>query len=165
MKDLSSVSDVISSMIEGVSEAFTLISELGPPNAGESLTDIHTRLLVTRSVMTNVSETLSKLTRVRGMVRQEQIERKGEWEDAVAKVAIEPEKPSFVENYDSAMTANAKLNAKTLSERISMRQADVVFADVDSAFEYVRNRLWELDRAVRDIDTRLRIVSFEPGDF
>jgi hypothetical protein len=165
MRDLSKVSDALSVMLTSISESFTLVSELGPPNVGESPTDIHTRLLVTRSVMSNVSETVAKLIRVRGMVRQEQIERKGELEDAESKAMVELSKPSFVEEYSTAKERNAKLGAKTLSERISVREADAKFADVDSAYEYARNRLWELDRSVRDIETRIRIMSFEPGDF
>lgn len=165
MRDLSRVSDAISREITGISEAFSLVSELGPPNTGESLSDVHTRLLVTRSVMSNVSESVARLIRVRGMVRQEQIEREGVLDDAESAALSEPTKPSFVEDYSSAKERNAKLGAKTLQERISVREAKTVAVDIDSAFEYARNRLWELDRAVRDVDTRLRIVTYEHNDF
>ena len=165
MKNLSKIADSLEATLEGVSEAFKLITDLGVPNLGESLTDIHTRLLVTRSVMSNVSDTASKLVRLRASVRQEQIDREGALEDKEAAVLSEPEKPSFVEDYSSAKERNAKLGAKTLEERILVREAKKVYIDVDSAYEYVRNRLWELDRSVRDIDTRLRVISYEPNDF
>jgi hypothetical protein len=35
-------------------------------------------------------------------------------------------------------------------------------AEVDAALVYTRDRHRELDRAVRDIDTRMRLMSYEP---
>lgn len=149
-------------LLEEVSSAFEAVHDLGVPHQGESLSDLHQRLLTTRATMSRVSELVAQIIRLRGRVDQALIERKGELEDAEAAILTKATK-NLAEDFSSAKERNAKLGAQTLEERRNVRFAERVLADVKSAQEYSTNRLWELDRSVRDIDTRLKILAYDPG--
>lgn len=150
----------IQTILDGVSEVANLVEDLGPPHLGESLTDLHTRLLVTRAAMSRVSELAGDLTLLSGRVRRALIDRRGELEDAEATV-VSTRRPVVIEDFSSAKEKNARIAAGTIESRVKVRHTEKVLADVEAAGYYVRDRHRELDRAVRDIDTRLRILGFE----
>ena len=146
-------------ILDSVSEAANLPADLGAPNQGESLSDLHQRLLVTRSAMTRVGELAGELTLLSGRVKRILIDRKGDLDDQEAEVVSA--RRALTEDYSSAKERNARIAAKTLNGRRRVRQAEKLLADVEAALFYTRDRHRELDRAVRDIDTRLRILAMD----
>lgn len=157
----SSVQQVLVGIVERSSEAMALVHDLGDPHVDESFSDLHTRLLVTRSAMTRLAALLGELIQIRFRVEQVLIDRRGELEEAEAVVV--GQQRHVVEDFSSAKEKNARLAAGTLESRRRVRVIEKLLKDVDAAVEYIRTRHRELDRAVRDIDTRLRIISFEPN--
>jgi hypothetical protein len=152
----------ITSLLEGVSEAANLPAALGPPNRAETPTDLHERLLVTRAAMTRVSELAGELTLLTGKVKAALVEARGSLEDAEGEI-VTARRPAFTTEYNSAREKDARLGAGTLDHRRKVRQAEKLLAEVEAALYYSRDRHRELDRAVRDIDTRLRIITIEPS--
>jgi hypothetical protein len=157
------VTQTILKFVDDIAESFNQLDKLGPPHETESLKDLHRRLLTTRAAMTRVSELTSRLIRYRGRLVRASIISKGELESAETKVISDEPKKALIEDYSSAKERNAKLAAKTIEERRRVRIVDQWVVDVDSALDYAKNRSWELDRAVRDIDTRLKILAYEPN--
>lgn len=160
---LDAVPDILVKMLEGISEASSLVVDLGLPDISETPADLHVRLLTTRAAMTRVSDLCNQIVRLRSRIKQVVIDREGELEDAEATVLSTDNKKAFVEEFSSAKERNAKLAAKTLNERMRLRSVKKVMADIEGCYEYAKNKLWEFDRSVRDIDTRLRIMVYEPN--
>lgn len=146
--------------LERASETANLPAELGPPHVGESMLDLHNRLLVTRASMTSLSGLIGELTIFQGKVEASLIERRGLLEEAEAEV-LSSRKKSLMEDFSSAKEKNAKLGAETLEQLRAVRNAEKLLAQVKSVVIYCRDRHREIDRAVRDIDTRIKIVQFE----
>ena len=156
------LSVAVKTYLDEVAVAANMPADLGAPHQGESLADLEERLLVTRAAMTRVSALAGDLTLLSGRVKHALIDRRGDLEDAEAET-VSTRRPVLTEDYSSAKEKNARLAAGTLDQRRRVRQAEKLLADVDAALTYTRDRHRELDRAVRDIDTRLRILSFEPN--
>jgi hypothetical protein len=150
--------------LDGVVEACEPVADLTPPTTAETPADLHQRLLVTRAAMTRVSELAGEMTLLNGRVRATTIERKGAVDDAEAKVMTTPTSHRRVlvtEDYSSGKERNARLGAATVMERTALRRVERLAAEVEAALSYTRDRHRELDRAVRDIDTRMRLLTFE----
>jgi hypothetical protein len=154
----------LNAWLEGVSEAFSLVSDFGPPTLAETPADLHARLLVTRSAMSRVSELAGEMTLLSARVKVALIERRGALDDAEAKSMsdVRPKRVALTEDFASAKERNARLMAGTTLDRASVRRVERLVAEVDAALVYTRDRHRELDRAVRDIDTRMRLMSYEP---
>jgi hypothetical protein len=151
----------IKRIIDDISDAAH--TGLDAPSTAETPADLHERLLVTRAGMTRVSELLGELTLLTGRIRAALVDRKGALEDEESTVVTPRGHRVLTEDYSSAKERNARLAGATLEARRRVRQVEKVLADADAALTYGRDRHRELDRAVRDIDTRLRILSFEPN--
>jgi hypothetical protein len=158
--DLSVLPDLLQGYLDRASETAALPGELGPPNTSETMHDLHNRLLLTRSAMTSLSSLIGELTLFQGRVEATLIERKGALEDAEAE-AVSTRKKSPLEDYSSAREKNALLGAATLTQTRSVRRVGKLLAQVRAAAIYCRGRHQELDRAVRDVDVRVRIVGYE----
>lgn len=158
------ISTAATTLLQKLSEAQEPLQKLGPPHLHESPPDLHNRLLVSRACMSRVSESVAQLVRLRGLSTILVITCEGDLQEAEAKaVESRPRISLSGEDFASAKERNARLATSTVQELWCLRQARIAQADADSALEYGRNRLWELDRAVRDIDTRLRILVYEPN--
>lgn len=157
--DLTTLPDLIQGYLDRASETANLPSDLGPPHVGESLTDLHQRLLLTRSAMTSLADLIGELTLFQGRVEATLIERRGVLEEAEATALAGRKR--LVEDFSSAKEKNARLGAETLSEARGVRQVEKLLAQVKAASIYCRDRHRELDRAVRDVETRVRILSLE----
>ena len=149
--------------VSEVSETYGLVNDLGAPNLAETPHDLHNRLLITRSAMTRVSELVGDLVRIRGRMQGVLIDRKGELETANSVAVAASSKRVLLEDYSSAQEKNSRLAAATLDERSRLRQVEKRMADLDAALEYGRTKHRELDRAVRDVELRVRILNFEPN--
>jgi hypothetical protein len=153
------IHSTVGALLDAISDAFALTSTLDPPSTSETLTDLHQRLLICRAAMTRVADLTGELTLLSGKVKRLLIEAKGELEDEEA--ALVGRKPRHTEDFSSAKERNARMAAGTLETLRKIRKAEGAQSEVDSALFYARDRHRELDRAVRDIDTRLRIISIE----
>lgn len=154
----------IRGLLDSLQEAANApMEDLGPPHAGESLSDLHQRLLGTRAAMSRVSELVGSLTLLQGRLRASLVDRRGLLEDAEADTVTTQRRPVLTEDFSSAKEKNARLGAATLEQRRAVRAAERAAADLDAALSYARDRHRELDRAVRDVDLRVRIQSLDPN--
>lgn len=160
---LSRLPSTVSRYLDEVVDASAGLADLGAPSTAETPADLHERLLVTRAAMTRVSEITGSLTLLSGRVKAALVEARGELDDEESSIVTRRPKVSFTEDYSSAKEKNARIGAATLETRRKVRQTEKVAVDLDAALAYARDRHRELDRAVRDIDTRLRLLSFEPN--
>lgn len=158
---LATVGDELDQILNDIRDAVELITELPEPHLDESLTDLHRRLLITRSAMTRISALLAKFVRARGIARKMLIDARGELETANAGVV---QRPTFGHaNFASGDERRANLAFATIEERRAVRQAEKLVEDIEAALEYGRTHHRELDRSVRDVETRMRIMTWEPN--
>lgn len=154
----------IEAWLDEVTLAFFAVSNMDAPNTGETPGDLHQRLLITRAAMTRVGELAGQMTLLGGRVKSAMIERRGAQQDAEAKIMSEPKggrRVTFTEDFASGQERNARLAAGTVAERSALRRVERLSAELDAALTYTRDRHRELDRAVRDVETRLRLLTFE----
>lgn len=154
---------VIQRNVSEVSRAAELVNDLDPPNLGETHQDLHNRLLITRSAMSRISELIAELVRIRGRLQGILVDRKGELETANATAVTTGSKRFPLEDYSSAQEKNSRLAAATMEERTKVRQIEKRLADLEAALEYGRIKHRELDRAVRDVEIRVRLLNWEPN--
>lgn len=154
------VHSTVSALLDAISDAYALTATLEAPSTGETLTDLHERLLLSRAAMTRVADLTGELTLLSGKVKRLLIEAKGDLEDAEAALVTRTGRRQ-IEDFSSAKERNARMAAGTLETLRKIRKAEMAQSEVDSALFYARDRHRELDRAVRDIDTRLRIITIE----
>lgn len=153
------VHSTVTALLDAISDAYALVATQDAPSTSETPADLHQRLLTSRAAMTRVADLTGELTLLAGRVKRLLIEARGELEDAEAELV--GRKPRHVEDFSSAKERNARMAAGTLETLRKIRKAESAQSEVDSALYYARDRHRELDRAVRDIDTRLRILTFE----
>jgi hypothetical protein len=134
--------------------------DLPEPHLGESLTDLHNRLLVVRSHQTTVAALVGDLVRLRAGVRKKRLDLQGALETAEAE-AVTARRPKLTEDYSSAMEKNSTLKAATLNERFDLRSVEKLIEDVEAALAYARSVHAELGSQVQDVNTRLRILNSE----
>lgn len=158
--ELDALPELLSKHLERASETANLPAELGPPHDSETPADLHQRLLTTRAAMTSLSGLIGELTLFQGRVEATLIEKRGILDEAEAGV-VASRKASPWEDYSSAKEKNAKLGAQTLEEARAVRKVEKLLAQVKSVVIYARDRHRELDRAVRDVEVRFRILTWE----
>lgn len=162
MTPLDEFPETLEDFVTRASETANLPSSLGAPHSQESLGDLQERLLVTRSAMTSLSGLLGQAVLFQGRVEATLIEARGVLGEAEAGVvSSRAAKPSFGEDFSSAKEKNARLGAETLEEARKVRQIERLFAQVKAVTLYLRDRHRELDRAVRDVETRVKVVLWE----
>lgn len=161
MTDFSGALAAISGSVSDVHKAMELLNELGQPNLSETLPDLHNRLLVTRAAQSRVSEVVAFLIRLHRGIRNSLLDAQGELETASANVV---QQPTFNhQNFASGEERKANLAFRTMEERRAVRQAEKALNSADAALEYGNNRFWELNRAVRDVEIRLQLITKEPN--
>ena len=161
MSDMAAVNQTVDQTLGDIHDAMQLLTELPQPDLGETLEDLHRRLLVTRAAQSRVSELVGFLVRLHRGVRNLLLDAQGELETASAAVV---QRPTFGhQNFASADERKANLAAYTLTERRKVRQMEKLLNDADAALEYGNNRFWELNRGVRDIELRMSLILKEPN--
>lgn len=154
------VNKALTKILEDASALSNLSEVLPPASVGESLLDLHNRLLTVRSRQQSVSEVLTNLLKTQAGVRKLVLECKSILDSAEAN-AVGTTKPAFVEDFSSAKERNAKLMAKTLEERMSLRSAEKLQIDTDAALAYVQQVYRDLGNQAQDVQTRIRILGME----
>lgn len=161
MTNTTAVNQTVDQTVADIHDAMALLSGLPQPNLDETLEDLHQRLLVTRSAQSRIAELVGYLIRLHRGVRNLLLDAEGDLEDASAAVV---QRPSFGhQNFAAADERKAMLAAHTLEQRHAVRQMEKLRNDADAALEYGNNRFWELNRAVHDIEVRMRLILKEPN--
>jgi hypothetical protein len=156
------VAKTLTALLADVQESYDLGDVLSPPSQGESLSDLHNRLIQVRSRQTRISDIVGDLVRLQSTLRKSVIDKEGELEEAQSGVVVE--KKWAVEEFRSAAEKNARLAGKTVEQKIAVRAAKKLLLDVDSSLEYARVKHRELGSQVNDVNTRLRIINLD-GDW
>lgn len=155
------VAEILLRTVTQVSESVDLSEIINPPHLGETLADLHNRLLAIRARQQRVSELVGTLIRIQANVRKLVLDRKSELSSAEAKVTVPTKSVFQADDYSSAMERNAKLKGKTLEERIALTAADKLQVDADAALAYAQNAYRELGNQAYDVNTRIKVLGME----
>jgi hypothetical protein len=132
---------------------------IGQPHEAETPAEMHVRLIRTRATMTSVAAVLGSLVQLRTGAKVALDAAAGDLEDA--EVATVGSQIKMTEDYSSAKEKNARLGAATIEQRLAQRRAQKNLTMVTGVYDYAMVYHRELDRAVRDVETRIRIITLE----
>lgn len=143
-----------------ITEAHELRYEIGPGHQGETLLEIHAKLIVARGNLDRLEEILVNIIRLNGKLKQAVADAKGKLDDAWDKAA-NGKNIGFSFDGPAPRERYAEYNLRTVHETVEARQAEKVQRQVDTALDVVRTWHRGLDSARRDLETRIRLISLE----
>lgn len=154
--DESSVTNAIESWL---TEARTLRSHLDRPDVTDGPNALRRQIVQARSTLDRVEEIVARLIRLRGRVHDQLLVAQYALEDAEAR-AMGERQIAFGE-YSTKKERYAWLASETRAELEFLRPTQRLYDSIDAALDEARLIHRGVDAVRRDIDTRLRVMTFE----
>lgn len=145
---------------EGMSRTTEIVEKYGEvpnPEIEDNVETVYNRILLIRSYMTSLAGVLADSILIKTRAKVELSIAESNLEMAEAE-AVSTGKTRTTE-YFSGQERKANLRAKTLELEIAKRRARELYDTAYGFHEFVRVHHSELDRAVRDVETRIRILN------
>lgn len=138
-------------------EATELRESVGEPDINETPSDLHERLIRQRRAQDRleaiVADLGSVLSRCQILVSDLENVYEDQWRDTMQKTRIG--------EYTSAKERDATFAAGSIQQLINLRKAKRFAADVEEVYTYVKFKYYGLDKARRDTEARIKLLSFE----
>jgi hypothetical protein len=154
------VSDDLTDLIQDtIAEAVALRQSVEVPPISATITELHEHLLHTRSVLDRIEMLTVKLRR--GLGRARLAQRETEAELAAAENVVYERATGKFDQYSTGRERAALVASKTPDEIAAARNAAERVIQVETAFDICSLMRWSVDGLRREVDTRMKMVTFE----
>lgn len=144
---------------EAIEDNINDLRALGTQSIHEDYDSLHKRLISISSIETNLARVFEGLAKLKFQVDALKARAKAELEDKEMESMEKPQFKNALSTYTTRPEVEAKLRSLAIREVRELRVWSELSLEVNMLSEILRNYQQDAQRARRDIDTRLKILS------
>ena len=152
------LSDFASTTASRTKELLEVYNSLPEPTIADTPEVMHSRLLSVRALMSSLSGLVADLVILQAAAKNKMSMTK-ESLDIAESDALQKKHINSTD-FLSGQERRANLRAQNLDLEAAYRKSQRQYEDIAATLEYVRVYHREFDRAVRDVELRIRLLSF-----